>query len=229
MQLLPRIISVEWPKKVNKDAAAFLVRVARNGHKRIMKDYAAKGVVPAWDAYANTPGNTNLDSVKVPGPIVYNYRYQFADLIEFALAELKRQSPVVSGDYKNGHTVFLNGQPIGARVPKTIKPGDKIFIANLVPYARKLEIGRTKSGRTFLIKVPNRIYERVATTMNGKIKGGAVKISLGYVDLGAWSLKKDQKTLIKTSRGYAHSKHQRPDRVAGSAVKSPAIFFTVST
>ena len=227
MQLLPRIINVEWPKKLNKDAAAFLVRVARTGHQRIMKDYAAKGVVPEWEAYANTPGNTNLDSVKVPGPIVYNYHYQFADLIEFALEELRRQSPVISGDYKNGHTVFLNGQPIGARVPKTIKAGDNIFIANLVPYARRLEVGRTKSGRTFLIQVPNRIYERVAATMNGKLKG-AVKISMGYVDLGAWSLKNDQKTLIKTPRGYAYSSRQRPDRVAGSAVKSPAIFFTVS-
>ena len=33
---------------------------------------------------------------------------------------------------------------------------------NTVPYARKIEIGKTESGRDFVIQVPNRIYERTA-------------------------------------------------------------------
>ena len=54
---------------------------------------------------------------------------------------------------------------------------------------------------------------------------GRAKIYMAYVDLGAWSLRYDQKTLIKTSQGYRHSARQRPDRLAGAAVPSPAIFF----
>jgi hypothetical protein len=36
-----------------------------------------------------------------------------------------------------------------------------VFV-NEQPYAHKIEIGTTESGRAFVIQVPNRIYERVA-------------------------------------------------------------------
>lgn len=223
--LVRRIVTVDWPKGAERNAKALLIRTARTGHQRIMKDAATKGLVPTWEAYANTPGNKNLETVKLPGPIVYNYRY-LSDLVGFALEELRRQSPIVSGDYRKSHTLFINDEPVpGGVLPKTLQPGDRIMIANPVPYARKIEVGRTKAGRAFVIQVPNRIYERVVGMVKAQGKGRA-KVRMGYVDLGAWSLKYDQKTLIKTPKGYAFSKRQRPDRVAGSAVKSPAIFFT---
>src|SRR4029077_1061871 len=104
-------------------------------------------------------------------PIVYNYRY-LLDLIRFALDELRRQSPVISGKYKDSHTVYLNDQPIGDNIPKTINAGDRIYIANPVPYARRLEIGHIKGGgRAFLIQVPNRIYYRVTEMTKNKARG----------------------------------------------------------
>ena len=140
--------------------------------------------------------------------------------------ELRKQSPVSSGKYKNSHTVYVNGQPVGNAVPKNLQPGDQIMIANPVPYARRLEIGRAQHGaRPFLISVPNRIYERVVDMVKAEGKGRA-KVKMAYVDLGAWTLRKNQKTLIKTSQGYRYSARQRPDRLAGAIVRSPAIFFT---
>lgn len=222
---LQHVVTVEWPKKAERDAKALLIRTARTGHQRIMADAKTQGLTPFWEAYANRPGNNILENVVLPGPIVYHYRY-LSDLIAYAMEELRRQSPAQSGTYKRSHTVYVNDQPMGDRIPTIIKSGDNIYIANPVPYARRLEIGRTKGGaRAFLISVPNRIYERVTTMTKAQAKG-LVKIKMGYVDLGAWTLRKDQRTLIKTSRGYAYSARQRPDRVAGSAVKSPAIFFT---
>src|SRR5712671_1218204 len=106
-QLIRRIVTVDWPAKSKRDAKALLIRTARTGHQRVMADAAAKGLSPSWEAYANTPGNSNLETVVLPGPIVYNYRY-LADLIKFALEELRRQSPVTSGAYKQSHTVYVN-------------------------------------------------------------------------------------------------------------------------
>ena len=126
-QLIRRIVTVEWPKEAQDDAKALLIRVAREGHARIMAEGAAQGLQPYWEAYANTPGNTNLESVILPGPIVYNYRY-LLDLIRFALDELRRQSPEMSGNYKRSHTVFVNDQSVGDAIPTTIRAGDRIFI-----------------------------------------------------------------------------------------------------
>jgi hypothetical protein len=72
--------------------------------------------------------------------------------------------------------------------------------------------------------VPNRIYYRV-TEMTKQEGKGRAKVFMKFIDLGAWTLTKDQKSLIKTTRGYAYSRRQRPDRLAGAVVTSPAIFF----
>lgn len=223
-QLIRRIVTIDWPKKTERDAKALLIRTARTGHQRIMADAAAKGLTPSWEAYANHPGNSNLETVVLPGPIVYNYRY-LSDLIQFALDELRLQSPVgASLKYRNSHTVYVNDQPMGYTIPTTIKAGDKIYIANPVPYARRLEVGRTRSGRAFLIQVPNRIYQRVTEMTKAEGKGRA-NVRMGYVDLGAHALAKNQPTGRMTARGWGYSSHQRLDRLAGAAVTSPAIFF----
>jgi hypothetical protein len=225
IQLIRRIVTIDWPEAARSDAKKLLIDTARDGHARIMATAEAQVLQPYWEAYANTPGNSNLESVQLPGPIVYNYRY-LLDLIQFALDELRRQSPHVSGDYVRSHTVFVNDQPVNENAIPAIRTGDRIFIANPVPYARRLEVGRRGlTGEPFLIQVPNRIYQRV-TDMTKQQARGRANVYMGYVDLGAWTLRYDQKTLVKTSQGYRHSARQRPDRLAGTAVPSPAIFFS---
>ncbi len=224
-KLLLRVVTVDWPKSMGINAKALLIRTAQTGHQKIMADAAANGLVPTWEAYANTPGNSNLDSVVLPGPIVYNYRY-LADLISFALAELRKQSPFVSGKYRDGHTLYVNDEPVGSDIlPKNITAGDRIFIANPVPYARKIEVGITESGHEFVINPPNRLYNRVMEMVKAQGKGRA-NVSMRFVDLGAWTLRHNQRSRFKTVHGkVATSARQRPDRLAGAIVTSPAIFF----
>jgi hypothetical protein len=79
---------------------------------------------------------------------------------------LIERSPHLSGAYKRGHTLYADGAevPIGGRIPDA----DEYVFANHVPYARRLEIGKTKSGRPFLIEVPNRIYYHTAKDARDK-------------------------------------------------------------
>lgn len=221
--LIRRVVTVDWPKKVERDAKALLIRTARSGHQKIMADASTKGMVPTWEAYANTPGNKALETVVLPGPIVYNYRY-LTDLIQMALDGLRRQSPVISGDYVRGHTIFVNDVAVDV-VPRTISAGDKIYIANPVPYARKIEVGKTQEGRAFVIQVQPRIYQRVYESIKANAKGRA-QVRFGWVDLGSHSLKHNQASRDFTSGKMRILRGQRKDRTAGSAVPSPAIFFT---
>jgi len=170
LQAFRRVVTVSWPAHMEKGAKEHLLRVARNGHARIMADATrVAGYPPQWEAYANRPGNANLESVILPGPIVYRYRY-FNTIAEVALTALQRLSPVRSGLYAKSHTIYVNGAPV-ARAPRTMT--QEIMISNPVPYARKLEIGKTKSGRAFLVQVPNRIYERVARALQSRYRNVA--------------------------------------------------------
>ncbi|MCP1832838.1 hypothetical protein [Bradyrhizobium sp. USDA 4545] len=179
--LLRRVVTVDWPNKIQADGKALLLKTARDGHASIMANAAAQGLVPSWTAYANTPGNSDLDSVRLPGPIVYNYRY-LSDLVAFAMEELERNSPRVSGEYVRNHTLYVNGAAVSA-LPSTISASDKIYIANPVPYSRKLEVGKRENGEPFVVQVEPRIYARTFEAVSAQAKGRA-KVSYGFVDLG---------------------------------------------
>ena len=163
-----------------------------------------------------------LESVKPQGgAIVFRFDVDARPLIvREALRALRAASPVVSGAYRDSHTVYVNGLPVET-LPKDLKVTDEIAISNPVPYARRLEIGKTQSGRDFLVSVPNRIYERVA---KGKIASrfrGSAKITFGY-----WTLPKAHAVKGKLTSHYIAKGGVRRKRrqVVGSAVRAPVIF-----
>jgi hypothetical protein len=220
-----RKVLVEWPKQQRDGGKAALIRAAHAGHDKIMAEQTARsGIAPDWNAYANHPGNTNLESVEIPGPIVYRYRY-LREVVEVTLEALQRASPVLSGAYVSSHTIFLNGAAVDA-LPEELTDGDEIFIANTVPYARRLEVGKTESGRAFVIQVEPNIYERVYDQMKDQFHNVA-KLSMDYVDMsGAYRLKYNQVARHFERGRWRHEHHQRRDRMAGSAVTAPAIFIS---
>lgn len=88
------------------------------------------------------------------------------DVLRWIATRLRESSPVISGEYRNGHRLFADGTEIaaGADVPEV----EEYAFTNLAPYARRLEVGKTKSGRAFVIQVEPRIYERVAREARGR-------------------------------------------------------------
>lgn len=222
-QAIRRTVTAVWPKHQEAGAKAHLLRVARDGHAGIMRRQGN----PAFEAYANRPGNTNLESVVLPGPIVYTYS-TIRSVVEAALDALERASPVDSGDYARSHTVFVNGVAVDV-LPASIKPSDEVMIVNPMPYARRLEIGKTESGRDFLISVPNRIYERVAKNVLIPRYRNSAKITFTYVTVPeAYRYKRDNAArswLANKKRWYVRPK-QRQDRVKGAVVQSPAILIS---
>lgn len=115
------------------------------------------------------------ETVKVGGIIVYEYnRY---DLVaEWILTTLREKSPVKSGDYVRGHTLFLNGQEVSDL--KAFQLGDEITITNYVPYARKIEVG-TIHGKPIKLTVAPHIYETTAQQARSRYRDVA-KIEFNY-------------------------------------------------
>lgn len=219
LQALRRTVTIDWRERSERDAKALLLRVAREGHARIMREQAGRaGVIPEWDAYANAPGNTNLESVRLPGPIVFRYRY-IREIVIALMRALEAASPVRTGAYRKSHTLYVDGLPAALGTP--IRAGQEVFIANPVPYARRLEIGKTESGRDFLISVPNRIYERTAKGPIARRYRNAAGIRFGYVTIPNAHVIRG-----KLGASYAIGGGQRRKRrqKVGSMVQAPAIF-----
>jgi hypothetical protein len=221
-------VTVAWPKLQEETARKHLIAVASEGHARIMREQKAReGIAPAFEAYANRPGNADLDSVKLPGPIVFNYDYR-AEIAYVTVQELRRASPHGSGKYRNAHALFVNGIATDG-IPERLPPRAEIFVSNPVPYARRLEVGRTKSGRRFVLQVAPHIYERMADLVARRYKNTA-SIHFNYVQLpDAWRIRGRLSSFYATS--VAARSYLRPRLVArkrrqreGELVRAPAIF-----
>jgi hypothetical protein len=118
-----------------------------------------------------------LESVNPDGgSIIFEWEV-VTDVLKWIADTLKERSPRVSGDYIAGHTLFADGAevPIGAVIPNA----EEYVFLNTVPYSRKIEVGKTKTGRAFVIQVENRIYERTARDARSRF-GNVADISFAF-------------------------------------------------
>lgn len=221
LQAFRQTITVHWPQATEQQARALLVRTAREGIAEIVGRQSADGVPPGVTVYANRPGNPNIETVKLPGPIVALFDYRRKIAAEALLALIKA-SPVVSGAYRDSHTLFLNGAPVAGRLPE-LGPQDELMITNTVPYARRIEIGKTKSGRPFVRQVPPRIYETVAGQMTRR-GGILVNVRFAYVSLPGGFVARGRLSShygVRDARGGLRLR-KRPQQ--SGAIRYPALF-----
>lgn len=170
--------------------------------------------------------NAPLESVNPDGgSIIAEWEILVDGLLRWIAEQLVARSPVVSGAYRQGHTLYVDGTevPIGGSIRPPAEAEEYVFI-NPLPYARKIEVGKTKAGRAFVIQVPNHIYERVAKDARARFGNQADIQYSPQATLGAYRLKHNQaaRHFLKGGRVYTEPK-QRADRAAGAAVQAPSI------
>ena len=164
VQALRQIITVQWPAHDMKLAKQALIERANQTHARIMNEQTMReGIAPNFEAYGNRPGNP-IENVTIPGAIVHHYDYRH-EVIQVCLKLLRLQGPKNHGLYHDSHRIFINGI-MAEQMPRTLGDSDEVMIANLTPYARRIEVGKTESGRTFtLLAEHSAVYERVLRRM----------------------------------------------------------------
>lgn len=183
------------------------------------------GRVPPRTTTVDGRQGASLESVKVSGGTIITEWEIVSDVLVWIGDTLRERSPVVSGDYRKGWTLLADGQVVdeGGEVPVA----EVYTFVNIVPYARKIEVGKTDSGRDFVIQVPNRIAERTAKDAAARF-GNIARIRSVWIDLqNAYRLKHDQASRSFKGGVMRISKRQRPDRVAGSKITYPAITVTM--
>jgi hypothetical protein len=144
----------------------------------------ALGYTPDYQTRVNGTSSTALEKVNLAGgEIEFDFDIEnLEDVLRWIMMTLRASSPVVSGAYRDGHFVMADGRPFDVDGP--IPQASQYTFSNMVPYARRLEIGVTESGRPFVVQVPPRIYERVSDRAAAQF-GNRAAISYGAVEVDA--------------------------------------------
>lgn len=171
------LAGIERDDLSDKAVATSLADFAREGiasarqHNRRALGYEPRSTIRV-DGRAGVP----LDSVK--REIVAEFELVGAALRQIA-EMLVAASPVVSGAYLKGHRLYADGREVNVPTAGDVPAAAEYVFTNLVPYARRIEIGRRADGRWFVLQVPPRVYERVAKAARSRF-GNLLSIAYGF-------------------------------------------------
>lgn len=113
-----------------------LIATAKREHQRVMRsDPRPARFTRTVDGRQNAPE----EAVRADGRIVYDYG-RLAEVVQFAMEALFDLSPVLSGEYRSAHRLFVGGAEV-RNLEGWNGEGD-VVISNSVPYARKIELGK---------------------------------------------------------------------------------------
>lgn len=172
------------PAAIRLQLAAF----ARTERDRVVREQSGRaGAEPAVRTFVNGAEGRAEDQVVPPGPIVYLFDYA-REIVAFALARAREESPVASGAYRDAWFVLADG---AKAEPDEIPPGAEVYVVNDRPYARKIHVG----GAQF--SVPPGIVERVRQAVL-KTYGNVVSAEIRFIPLqGGYVLKGRQRSVAR--------------------------------
>jgi hypothetical protein len=161
------------PKARSKRVADFAsVRIAAADEQ----NRRALGAVPPKTITVDGKQGAPLESVNPDHGIIIAEWALVGEVLQWIGERLRERSPVVSGRYRNTHKLYADNQEVDWNKPPLA--AEYIFL-NPLAYSRKLEVGKTESGRDFLVSVPNRIYERTAKDAQSRF-GNIAKVRFIY-------------------------------------------------
>jgi hypothetical protein len=174
------------------------------------------GAVPPKTVTVDGSEGAALESVNPDHGIIIAEWRMVGDVIQWIMQTLRERSPVVSGDYQDGHALYVDGEEVDSNNPPIAAT---YVFSNSVPYSRKIEIGKTESGRDFVIQVPNQIYRRTADDAKARF-GNIADIRFTYQSIQGGAIGK----WASSASAAAHaSRHHRRTRITEWLTNQPAI------
>lgn len=204
----------------NLNAAAavdLMVRTAIEARDRVLRGRPTpSGYRQIVDGVNDAP----LTAVRPDGQIVFAWQY-LREVAEDTYHALVNRAPRDSGAYRAGIIVLIDGAGAGNGWDSIDINTRRVQIVASVPYARRLEIGKTKTGRPWIVQVRPNIVSETATSAK-KLWADVAAVYFNYVDLTDAPLLKNPKGWRKS--GFrAFKRHGIGTPVIHKNVKYPAI------
>ena len=147
---MPVIVEGISSEQLGRSTAEWVRAATIDVAKRALREEVARGFDN--EPVVITDGMPRRDYLQVKpfGRIEFAARTSMVEAVRWALTELQKKSPVLTGRYASSHTVMINGAEVEGNVwgaLRNVRPTDRVQIVNPQPYARKIE-GATANRRT---------------------------------------------------------------------------------
>lgn len=147
---MPVIVEGISSEQLGRSTAEWVRAATIDVAKRALREEVARGFDN--EPVVITDGMPRRDYLQVKpfGRIEFAARTSMAEAVRWALTELQKKSPVLTGRYASSHTVMINGAEVQGNIwgaLRNVRPTDRVQIVNPQPYARKIE-GATANRRT---------------------------------------------------------------------------------
>lgn len=198
------------PEAVNRALADFALA-------QLHKAQASGSASKSYRLYVNDRPATSEYEVEAPGPILYLFS-MWAEIIDYAISELKRRSPVRSGRFRDSFIVVVNGDIVPSG--RTIDATAEVIVTNFQPYIRKAEAGLLGTKRFAIFDGTKRALTRRF--------GNEGRSSFGYLFETKWL---SVGAGVHPGMPYIlrHSQGRRKDRQAGMPITYPSIVMKMVT
>jgi hypothetical protein len=147
---MPVIVEGITTEQLGRSISDWIKAATIETAERVLREEVARGFDN--EPVVITDGMPRRDYLQVKpfGRIEFAARTSMAEAVRWALTELQKKSPVLTGRYASSHTVMINGAEVEGNIwvaLRNVRPTDRVQIVNPQPYARKIE-GATANKRT---------------------------------------------------------------------------------
>jgi hypothetical protein len=147
---MPVIVEGITTEQLGRSIANWVKAATIETAERVLREEVARGF--DTEPVVITDGMPRRDYLQVKpfGRIEFAARTSMVEAVRWALTELQKKSPVLTGRYASSHTVMINGAEVEGNIwgaLRNVRPTDRVQIVNPQPYARKIE-GATANRRT---------------------------------------------------------------------------------
>lgn len=147
---MPVIVEGITTEQLGRSISDWIKAATIETAERVLREEVARGFDN--EPVVITDGMPRRDYLQVKpfGRIEFAARTSMAEAVRWALTELQKKSPVLTGRYASSHTVMINGAEVEGNIwvaLRNARPTDRVQIVNPQPYARKIE-GATANRRT---------------------------------------------------------------------------------
>ncbi len=147
---MPVIVEGITTEQLGRSIADWVKAATIDTAERVLREEVARGF--DTEPVVITDGMPRRDYLQVKpfGRIEFAARTSMVEAVRWALTELQKKSPVLTGRYASSHTVMINGAEVQGNIwvaLRNVQPTDRVQIVNPQPYARKIE-GATANRRT---------------------------------------------------------------------------------
>ena len=208
-RIFAREITVASKNLFPAQVEALLEDAARREKARVLAEQTQRaGIAPTTETIVDGRRGAPIDAATDRSTIIIEYEY-LREIAAWLLDTLERGAVRgESGVYSRSFVLLVDG--VEAQVSAITHDTQSFVVANTQPYARRLEVGKTKSGSPFIVDDSRyRYVDSVAKAAKARF-GNVALVRHTFVTLsGAYRLRRAQ--------------GKRRDRQAGSEISYPGV------